>query len=277
MNWKYRRKKRAFGVLLCTVLIVYLILGYEIYKGGKFGNDLNRYKVFFEENIGKPINEMTGDDGNLEGTYWVFATVIVFFGLFAYIFYAEHCDRMEAMWVTENYRDAIDQVMYVKRLSGDKYRFSINYLNCYNKMIDVGWNDERYQWLSERAEEHSEKVRIIELAEEREKAEFKAAAEARKNEEKEARRKATTPVKTKILDGGTSSTTTQASGVGRAIVGGIIAGPTGAIVGAATAGKKTTEHNYTVFKVWYEDGHTDVEKVEHGTKKYDQYIRLIED
>jgi len=103
------------------------------------------------------------------------------------------------------------------------------------------------------------------------------AARKKWEEEREARKKATTPIKTKILDGGTSATTTKAGGVGRAIAGGIVAGPIGAVVGAATAGHKTTSTNYTVFKIWYQDGHSEVEQVEHGTAKYKKYLELIED
>lgn len=80
-------------------------------------------------------------------------------------------------------------------------------------------------------------------------------------------------VKTKILDGGSDGT--KAGGVGRAIVGDIVAGPVGAVVGAATAGHKNM--GFTVFKVWYDDGHDDVEKIAHDDPKYMEYLKLLEE
>jgi len=86
-------------------------------------------------------------------------------------------------------------------------------------------------------------------------------------------------VKTKILDAGTDGT--KAGGVGRAIVGDVVShavgvkGHVGAIVGATTAGHKNK--GFTVFKVWYDDGHTDVERVAHDDPKYMDYLKLLED
>ena len=86
-------------------------------------------------------------------------------------------------------------------------------------------------------------------------------------------------VKTKILD--TGSDGTKAGGVGRAIVGDMIShavgvkGPVGAIVGATTAGHENK--SFTIFKVWYDDGHEEIEKVMHDDEKYMRYLDLLED
>ena len=87
------------------------------------------------------------------------------------------------------------------------------------------------------------------------------------------------PVRTKILD--TGSDGTKAGGVGRAIVGDMIShavgvkGPVGAIVGATTAGHENK--SFTIFKVWYDDGHEEIEKVMHNDEKYMRYLDLLED
>ena len=86
-------------------------------------------------------------------------------------------------------------------------------------------------------------------------------------------------VKTKILDSGSDGT--KAGGVGRAIVGDMIShavgvkGPVGAIVGATTAGHENK--SFTIFKVWYDDGHEEIEKVMHNDEKYMRYLDLLED
>ena len=87
----------------------------------------------------------------------------------------------------------------------------------------------------------------------------------------------TDAVKTKILDHGSGNLVGSGGGVGRAIVGGALFGSTGAIVGAATRKQKYAQTQYTMFKVWYPDGHTEIEQVEHGTAKYKKYLELIED
>lgn len=142
------------------------------------------------------------------------------------------------------------------------YVFRCDYNNGKMYVMDVPRDHPDYNWLQERSEEY-----------EKSENEQKQA----RIEQKQERIAAKTPIRTRILDGGTSATTTKAGGVGRAIAGGIVAGPIGAVVGAATAGHKTTSTNYTIFKVWYQDGHSEVEKVEHGTAKYKKYLELIED
>ena len=92
----------------------------------------------------------------------------------------------------------------------------------------------------------------------------------KKNKKREAMPK---PVRTKILD--TSSDGTQANGVGRAVVGGLVAGSLGAVVGATTAGHKNK--GFTIFKVWYSDGSTQIEKVFHKDYKYREYLELLEE
>ena len=85
------------------------------------------------------------------------------------------------------------------------------------------------------------------------------------------------PVKTKILDHTSGAMKGGGGGVGRAIIGGAIAGPAGAIVGAGTRKQKFTQNQYTMFKVWYSDGHTEVEKVSHNLPKYKKYLELLEE
>lgn len=80
-------------------------------------------------------------------------------------------------------------------------------------------------------------------------------------------------VKTKILDSGSDGT--KAGGVGRAVVGDIIAGPVGAVVGATTAGHKN--QGFTVFKVWYDNGDIEVEKIAHSDSKYMEYLKLLDE
>ena len=81
------------------------------------------------------------------------------------------------------------------------------------------------------------------------------------------------PVRTKILDSGSDGT--KAGGVGRAVVGDIIAGPVGAVVGAATAGH--SNKGFTVFRVWYDNGDVEVEKVAHNDDKYMEYLKMLDE
>ena len=86
-----------------------------------------------------------------------------------------------------------------------------------------------------------------------------------------------TPIKTKILDHGAGKITGGGGGVGRAIVGGAIAGSAGAVVGANTRKQKFTQEQYTMFKVWYSNGQSEIEKVLHTSAKYKQYLELLEE
>lgn len=86
-----------------------------------------------------------------------------------------------------------------------------------------------------------------------------------------------TPIKTKILDHGAGEITGGGGGVGRAIIGGAVAGPVGAVVGASTRKQKFTQDQYTMFRVWYSDGNIEVEKVSHKAAKYKKYLEILED
>lgn len=94
---------------------------------------------------------------------------------------------------------------------------------------------------------------------------------------KEASKAKSKAVKTAILDHTSGAMKGGGGGVGRAIIGGAIAGPAGAIVGAGTRKQKFTQNQYTMFKVWYGDGHTDIEKVSHNSPKYKKYLNLIQE
>lgn len=100
--------------------------------------------------------------------------------------------------------------------------------------------------------------------------------------ERERKERSTRVVKTRIIDSYSHSHTTgrvsTSSAVGRGIVGGMIAGPLGAAVGAGTAKKKytTSEQRTVVFKVWYADGHDEIKKVTQGSADYNKFIEKIE-
>lgn len=85
------------------------------------------------------------------------------------------------------------------------------------------------------------------------------------------------PVKTKILDHGSGAVEMQKGGLGRAVVGGVLAGGAGAIIGANT-GKRTLKSNsFTAFKVWFDDGHTEIQKVPQESELYLTYLNLLEE
>lgn len=107
--------------------------------------------------------------------------------------------------------------------------------------------------------------------------EWRAYKKQLKTKAKTSKKLNNTPVKTKILDHSNGQLVGNGGGVGRAIVGGAIAGEVGAIIGASTRKQKFTQKQYTIFRVWYQDGHDEVEKVEHGTAKYKRYLKLLED
>jgi len=91
-----------------------------------------------------------------------------------------------------------------------------------------------------------------------------------------------TVIKTKFIDSShtatSSSRTKVGSAAGRAIVGGMIAGPVGAIIGGGTGKKKTTitEHHTTTFMVYYKDGTHKAETVENNTTRYQIYMDRLE-
>ena len=89
-------------------------------------------------------------------------------------------------------------------------------------------------------------------------------------------------LKTKIIDTSHTATSTSraktGSSIGRAVVGGMIAGPVGSIVGAGTAKRKTEvqERHTTTFMVFYKDGSRRHETVENGSKLYNFYMNKVE-
>ena len=87
-----------------------------------------------------------------------------------------------------------------------------------------------------------------------------------------------TLVKAEIMTNGIGYTTSKgsmASSVGRAAVGGALFGGAGAIGGAAS-GKRTMKHRgETTFKLYYEDGHTEIETVMDQTPIWEKYMKLV--
>lgn len=70
--------------------------------------------------------------------------------------------------------------------------------------------------------------------------------------------------------------TKTSGGLGRAVVGGAIAGPIGAVVGASTGKRKTEVTGQKVtFSVRYESGRTGVETVEVNSKRFKQLSALL--
>ena len=88
------------------------------------------------------------------------------------------------------------------------------------------------------------------------------------------------PVMTKILmtnNTGSVQKSSMTSAAGRAAIGGFVAGIPGAIAGAATTLKYTKETNTTTFKVWYADGHTEIQTAVNGGHDWKKYMELLED
>lgn len=91
-----------------------------------------------------------------------------------------------------------------------------------------------------------------------------------------------TVVKTIFIDSSHTATVTQSprtgSAIGRAVIGGAVAGPVGAFIGAGTAKQKGTvdESHQTTFMVWYIDGHREHKTVSNGTKLYNLYMSRLD-
>ena len=85
-------------------------------------------------------------------------------------------------------------------------------------------------------------------------------------------------VKTKYMSGHhvTTTKTSTSSAVGRAVVGGAIAGDVGAIVGVSTAKQKVKEKHTTTFLVFYKDGHKKLDTVEDDTLLFEVYVDKLE-
>lgn len=100
--------------------------------------------------------------------------------------------------------------------------------------------------------------------------------------EEKMKRLAASIAKTKIIDTSHTATATSkaktGSSVGRAVIGGAIAGPAGAMIGAGTAKRKVTvdEHHTTTFMVFYQDGTRNHDTVENGTELYHIYMEKLD-
>ena len=86
----------------------------------------------------------------------------------------------------------------------------------------------------------------------------------------------TTVVKTKILDRSARIVETDNS-MKRAALGWLIAGPEGGLLGAATGERRTYEYPRTTFRLWFQDGHTEIRTVDNDTKLWKKYMSLLED
>ena len=76
-------------------------------------------------------------------------------------------------------------------------------------------------------------------------------------------------------DGRAVSKGSIGSALGRAAVGGMIAGGAGAFAGAVT-GKRTTKfRGETTFRLTYGDGHTEIETVMDQTPIWEKYMKLV--
>ena len=91
-----------------------------------------------------------------------------------------------------------------------------------------------------------------------------------------------TVVKTMLLDkhdnSHSSTRTSTSSALGRGIVGAAIAGPIGALAGAATARSETVTNSDTeyTFKVWWSDDTTTIERCKYDDANYRRFIEKIE-
>lgn len=59
----------------------------------------------------------------------------------------------------------------------------------------------------------------------------------------------------------------------RAVIGGAVAGEIGAAVGALSAKQKTK--GMTTFRLWYQDGHSEIKTVEDYSPEWKEYIKLL--
>ena len=84
--------------------------------------------------------------------------------------------------------------------------------------------------------------------------------------------------KTQYMNANVSTTrkTSTSSAIGRAVVGGAIAGDVGAIVGASTAKQKVKSKHTTTFLVLYKDGHKSLETVADESLEYQVYVDKLE-
>lgn len=89
-------------------------------------------------------------------------------------------------------------------------------------------------------------------------------------------------VKTKFVDSSHTSTITSqtslGSAIGRAVVGGMVAGTLGSVVGASAAKQKHTTHekHSTTFMVYYKNGCNVVKTVDNSSAEYKLYMGKLE-
>lgn len=84
-------------------------------------------------------------------------------------------------------------------------------------------------------------------------------------------------LRTVIVDSSHIATTRANTGsaVGRAMVGGALFGPAGAVVGAGTAKRKVRESHKTTFLVYFKDGTQRGIEVENGSKQYKMFMSKL--
>lgn len=105
------------------------------------------------------------------------------------------------------------------------------------------------------------------------KAEKRRIEEERKLKERQQKLRDNWPVSAVIVT--TQDKTKNKSGLGSAVVGGMIADPVGAVVGASV-GKKTVVTGQTVtFSVKYQSGRTGIETVEVGSERFNFLSSLL--
>ena len=77
-------------------------------------------------------------------------------------------------------------------------------------------------------------------------------------------------LRTRIVD--TSGRTSTSSAVGRSAVGGFVAGPVGAVVGASTA----KQNRETTFLITYQNGTKKTKKVPNNSVEYEMYCKFLD-
>ena len=85
-------------------------------------------------------------------------------------------------------------------------------------------------------------------------------------------------VRTKILDSSASYTakTDTSDALSRAVVGGALFGRGGAVLGAATAEQKITEHRRLTFRLWYDNGTVTEKTVSESSKECALYLQFLQ-
>lgn len=113
---------------------------------------------------------------------------------------------------------------------------------------------------------------------------WKADAPERKRQKEEAQairreaeRRRTTVVSTRLIGEGSAEYKKSIGGMAfRGAVGGFFAGPAGAVLGMATAKNKNTNKNIRRFLVKYLDGHIEEKEAAVGSSMYKEYMAHLE-